>query len=59
MPMITIKILKGHSKETKQKIVSALVKTIHETTGIAPDNIWTVFEDVEPEHWYAGEKDCT
>jgi 4-oxalocrotonate tautomerase len=59
MPMITIKILRGHSKETKQKIATGFMKTVTEATGLQPTDMWIVFEDVSAEEWYVGDRDCT
>jgi len=48
MPMVAINILSGHPK---QKMVSRIAKPIDAQTGIAPDDIWIAFEDVEPSDW--------
>ena len=59
MPMITIKILRGHSKATKQKIATGIKNAVVDATGLQPTDMWIVFEDVAAEEWYVGDKDCT
>ena len=59
MPMITVRILEGHSKQTKQKIATGFMKTVTEATGLQPSDMWIVFEDVPAAEWYVGDKDCT
>ena len=56
MPFVNIKIVKGQSAETKKKITEATVRAINESTRIAMDQIWVVFEDVETEDWFVGPK---
>jgi 4-oxalocrotonate tautomerase len=58
MPMITVRILEGHSKQTKQKIATGFMKTVTEATGLKPEDMWIVFEDVPASQWYVGDKDC-
>lgn len=39
MPMITVRILEGHSKQTKQKIATGFMKTVTEETGLQPSDM--------------------
>jgi phenylpyruvate tautomerase PptA (4-oxalocrotonate tautomerase family) len=57
--MITVRILEGHSQETKQKIATGFTKTVMEATGLQREDIWIIFEDVAHKHWFTGDKDCT
>ena len=59
MPMITVRILEGQSKKTKQKIATGFMKTVTEATGFQPSDMWIVFEDVPASQWYVGDKDST
>lgn len=59
MPMITVKIMKGYSKATKQKIATGIKNAVVEATGMRSTDMWIVFEDVAAEEWYVGDKDCT
>jgi phenylpyruvate tautomerase PptA (4-oxalocrotonate tautomerase family) len=59
MPMITVRILEGHSQETKQKIATGFMKTVTEATGLQPEDMWIVFEDVRLKDWFVGDKDCS
>lgn len=56
MPFVNIKIIKGQPAGAKKKITESTVRAINEATGIAADQIWVVFEDVETEDWFAGNK---
>lgn len=59
MPMITVRIVEGQSKETKQKIATGFKNTVVEATGFRPEDMWIVFEDVPASEWYVGDRDST
>jgi 4-oxalocrotonate tautomerase len=53
--MITVRILAGHKQETKDKIAAGFTKVVKDTTGLASNDIWIVFEEVPAKNWYVGE----
>ena len=59
MPMITVRILEGQSKATKQRIATGFMRTVTEATGMQPADMWIIFEDIAADQWYVGDKDCT
>ena len=57
MPMITVRILAGHSRETKDKLAKGFAQNVLETIPELTENdVWVVFEDVPAEDWYVGGK---
>ena len=59
MPFVNIRIVKEVIADDpagkKQSIAGAVQKAISETTGIAANDIWIVFEEVTARDWYVGE----
>ena len=53
MPFVNVRILKGQSQATLDKLSSLITKTINQETGIPSENIWVVVEEIEDSHWYA------
>ncbi|MBL8905086.1 MAG: tautomerase family protein [Rhizobiales bacterium] len=56
MPFVSIRILAGHTQETKDRIAEGTVKAITEATGLPGEAVWVVFEDVTAEDWFVGSK---
>jgi 4-oxalocrotonate tautomerase len=58
MPFVNIRIVREVIADDpagkKQKIASGIVKTITETTGLADDDVWVVFEEVAAKDWHVG-----
>lgn len=59
MPMITVKILEGHSEESKRKMAAGIQRSILENTHmkLTPSDVWIVFEDVPEKQWFWGDFD--
>ncbi|HVX83122.1 MAG: tautomerase family protein [Devosia sp.] len=59
MPFVNIRIVKEVIADDpagkKEKISRGVVETINKTTGIANDDIWVVFEEVDAKDWYVGQ----
>ncbi len=51
MPVVKIDILSGKTKEQKQKMVEGVTAAINEATGVTPEKIWIIINDVEAENW--------
>jgi 4-oxalocrotonate tautomerase len=57
MPFVSIRILKGHSKERKDEIARRVSSAISDVANLPREAIWVVFEDVDADDWYvAGER---
>lgn len=58
MPFVNIRLVKeviaDDPKGKKEKIARGVVETITSTTGLADDDVWVVFEEVEAKDWYVG-----
>lgn len=54
MPFVNIKILNEHSQERKDEISRRVTAAISDVTGLKPDDIWVVFDDVTNEDWFVG-----
>ncbi|MDR2037270.1 MAG: 4-oxalocrotonate tautomerase family protein [Bacteroidales bacterium] len=54
MPIINIKIAKGHSEEKKQKIVNEFTKIMVEALNIQPEWISILIDEYEHENWATG-----
>lgn len=51
MPIINLKIAKGHSEEKKQKIVDEFTRTLVETLHIKPEWVSILIDEYEHENW--------
>jgi 4-oxalocrotonate tautomerase len=60
MPFVNIRIVKeviaDDPKGKKERIANGVVETITRTTGLANDDVWVVFEEVEAKDWYVGQR---
>jgi 4-oxalocrotonate tautomerase len=54
MPMVTIKLVAGCSRENKDEMARRVAVAVSETSGIAPESIWVVFDEVQAEDWFVG-----
>ena len=58
MPFVNIRIVRdaiaSDPQGKKDEIASRVAAAVSETTGIAHDDIWVVFEEVEARDWYVG-----
>jgi 4-oxalocrotonate tautomerase len=59
MPFVNIRIVREVIADDpagkKDRIARGVVSTITETAGIAADDIWVVFEEVDAEDWFVGQ----
>jgi 4-oxalocrotonate tautomerase len=56
MPFVNVKIVKGKYEATRDKIAKGMAQAIAANTDIPVDQVWVVFEDIQAEDWYVGEK---
>jgi 4-oxalocrotonate tautomerase len=51
MPIVTVQMFKGRTRERKRALVRALTDAMVEHAGATPDNLIVVIQEVEPENW--------
>lgn len=58
MPFVNIRLVKeviaSDPERKKAAIAKKVVAAIVEETGLAPDDVWIVFEEVAARDWYVG-----
>lgn len=53
MPFVNIRILKGQSQKSKDKISRQISEAIHEHAKLLPGaQVWVVWEEVADEDWF-------
>jgi 4-oxalocrotonate tautomerase len=61
MPFVNIRIVKeviaSDPAGKKARIADRLSAVIAEETGLAPDEVWIVFEEVNARDWFLGRTD--
>jgi len=59
MPFVNIRIVReviaDDPEGKKDKIARGVVDTITATAGIAADDVWVVFDEVEARDWFVGQ----
>ena len=56
MPVINVKIVKGRYEAARDKIAKAMVEAITANTDIPAEGVSVVFDVVDAEDWYVGDK---
>ncbi len=56
MPIVTIKIAKGRSKEIKRNLVASVTDTIAKTLEVEAQHISVLIEEFDRENWSTGGK---
>ncbi|MFH0860738.1 MAG: 2-hydroxymuconate tautomerase [Candidatus Altiarchaeota archaeon] len=51
MPVVKIEILSGKTKEQKKKMIEGITKAINEATGVEPEKIWIIINEISHENW--------
>lgn len=54
MPLITVRMVEGHSKERKAEMARRITAAISEVGAVPADIVWVTFEDVPAGEWYIG-----
>jgi 4-oxalocrotonate tautomerase len=54
MPVITVRIAKGRSLETKRRMAEAVTKAVAETLDVKPEWVTLLIEEFERENWATG-----
>ncbi|MFY9488132.1 MAG: 2-hydroxymuconate tautomerase [Solirubrobacterales bacterium] len=47
MPVITVKMYEGRTREQKDEIAKAITKTMVDVAKTTEDHVWVVFEDMK------------
>jgi 4-oxalocrotonate tautomerase len=51
MPVVTIKMFEGRTREQKDEIAKQVTETLKTVAGAAEDHCWVVFEDAKKSDW--------
>ncbi len=51
MPVVTIQLLSGRSKDQKTKIAEAVTSALVDIAGAKPEGVQVIFADVERADW--------
>lgn len=54
MPLVTVRMVEGHSKERKDEMARRITAAVSEVGGIPANIVWVTFEDVPAGEWYIG-----
>lgn len=51
MPVVTIQLISGRTKEQKAKLAQAITDSIVDIANVKPEGVQVIFSDVEREDW--------
>lgn len=51
MPMITVEMFSGRTKEQKQKLVQALTQAFVDTAGGTAESVQIILSDIDKDNW--------
>ena len=51
MPVVTIQLLAGRTKDQKSEIAKAITDALVNIGGAPPQGVHVIFDDVEKDHW--------
>lgn len=54
MPIVTVQMFKGRSLEVKRELVKRVTEAVTETTGLKPETVTVVIEELDKENWAIG-----
>ena len=54
MPIVTIKIARGRSREQKRRLVQAITDAVVETLEVEPDWVSVLIDEYDRENWSTG-----
>lgn len=57
MPFIEIKILAGHSEDTKTAMAQGIAQAVMDATDLQEEDIWITFQEIDPKKWFTGKQD--
>jgi 4-oxalocrotonate tautomerase len=56
MPFVNIEWVSGQSEEKRAEVARRVNAAVSEVTGIPANMIWVVFNEVDDNAWFVGEK---
>ncbi|MBC6440588.1 MAG: tautomerase family protein [Rhodospirillales bacterium] len=56
MPLVTVEMMPGRTREQKDAFAKRVVVAMDEELGAPASSVWLVFKEVDPADWYMGEK---
>jgi 4-oxalocrotonate tautomerase len=56
MPFVNVRLVKGPDQGKKDEMARKIADALHSTAGMPKESVWVVFEEVEAEDWYVGER---
>lgn len=59
MPYINVKILKGSTREEKEKLIEGLTRVVSETLNKNPQMTYVIIDEVDADHWGIGGESVT
>ena len=51
MPVVTIQLLSGRSKDQKTKLAKAITDAVVDIAGARPEGVQVIFADIEKADW--------
>jgi len=56
MPFVKVDWVKGQSPEKRDEVARRITEAVSETTALPREAIWVVFQEVEADAWFVGDK---
>lgn len=56
MPYVHVDWVRGNDDAKRDEVARRISAAIHEVTGLPRDAVWVVFQEVESDAWYVGDK---
>ena len=54
MPVVTVEWVAGRTRAQKQAVAARITAAVAEEGGVRPEDVWMVFQDVDPGDWAVG-----
>ncbi|MBT5435529.1 MAG: 4-oxalocrotonate tautomerase [Rhodospirillaceae bacterium] len=54
MPLITVELVEGRSKEEKAAFAKRMVDAMQEEMGVPPASLWIVYNERPADEWFVG-----
>jgi 4-oxalocrotonate tautomerase len=54
MPLVQITLARGRTPEQLTVLGEAVTAAVHDSLGVARENVRVVLTECEPEHWFVG-----
>ena len=54
MPVVTVKMFRGRTKEQKKDLVEKITRAVCEAVNVKPEDVIVIIEEMEKEHYAVG-----